>query len=309
MLLVTNYAIASDRELPTLSLPLELALDEHLMASIALKDDILRLRLRRRVNPAHLAPVSASGLQSESHRQVLQAVRIVLDPDQKPESVLAANIVSALAFLSGVPLSLVHHAQDDRFVAEDDDDSATLDSLGTDLPFVQRSFKIEAQIPVGAVSAESITALTKRPVGVRLYADALKSSFAPAQFRDLWRVLESAFNRTDAELVRLLSRFAPCAQLGFDRDELTQLLVLRGRASHAATRQAVSLEEVASIQRECSAALTRLTQLAQRVILTKKSWGYPTSAVDELLPLVGYVKREGGVVIFTRSTETANDSC
>jgi hypothetical protein len=84
----------------------------------------------------------------------------------------------------------------------------------------------------------------------------------------------------------------------FDRDELRELHTLRGRASHAESRSGV--HELEHVERECGARLARLSCLAERVILTKRSWGYPTTAVEELSPLLAYVRREGRVVYIQR---------
>jgi hypothetical protein len=122
---------------------------------------------------------------------------------------------------------------------------------------------------------------------LRIYADALKLGTGAARFRELWRVLESAFNRQDDELVALLADYPPARAMAFSRDELKQLLVLRGKASHAASRAGV--KQLLAVERECSHRLARLKNLAERVILTKRSWGYPTRGVDELVPLSAYV--------------------
>jgi hypothetical protein len=148
-----------------------------------------------------------------------------------------------------------------------------------------------------SISDRTLSRLVERGVGVRLYSDALRSPFAPARFRDFWRVLESAFNRRDNALVEALSDYQPAKQLGFEKEELRALLVLRGRASHAATQPEKSLDEAINIVRECNEALPRLMKLAERVVLTKKSWGYRTAAVDEILPLRSFPNRAGGTTI------------
>ena len=56
------------------------------------------------------------------------------------------------------------------------------------------------------------------------------------RFREFWRVLESAFGQKDAELLDSLAEFRPAIHLGFALEELRQLQILRGRASHAETQ-------------------------------------------------------------------------
>lgn len=133
LLTVYTIVIAPRHRVPPLNLPLELPLDADVTATVTSEEEALLLRVRRRVNPADLATVPVPGGE-ESEGEAVPPVRLVLDPDQKPESALSANIVSAVAILTGVPLSLLHHVQEDRFVAEDADDAATLERLGTDLP-------------------------------------------------------------------------------------------------------------------------------------------------------------------------------
>ncbi len=130
---------------------------------------------------------------------------------------------------------------------------------------------------------------------MRLYSDAVKLPLEVAQFRELWRVLESAFARSDDELVKLLTSYPPAQQLAFDDAELQDLLVLRGRASHAQSKAGVL--ELIAVERDCGKRLGRLKSLVERVILTKEHWGYPTVGVEELAPLQAYVGPHGEPVI------------
>ncbi len=108
-------------------------------------------------------------------------------------------------------------------------------------------------------------------------------------------MLEAAFARDGDKLVDLLAQYQPAQQMGFDRDELRALLILRGRASHAQSK--AGLRELVAVEHECGNRLTRLKNLAERVILTKKDWGYPTLATDELTPLRAYMGRQGEQII------------
>lgn len=53
--------------------------------------------------------------------------------------------------------------------------------------------------------------------------------------------------------------------------------------SHAAS--SAGLDELITVETECSKHVPHLKALAERVILTKASWGYPTLGVDEIIPL------------------------
>ena len=55
------------------------------------------------------------------------------------------------------------------------------------------------------------------------------------------------------------------------------------------------MKELIAAERECSQKLARLSNLAERVILTKRSWGYPTKEVEELVQLVAFVESSGSV--------------
>jgi hypothetical protein len=103
--------------------------------------------------------------------------------------------------------------------------------------------------------------------------------------------------------LRTLLRYPPPLELGFDNDELRALLILRGRASHAQSKAGVA--ELTAIESACHHKLPRLSNLAERVILTKKSWGHPTGGVEELIPLGGYVDRTGQPVFITRGNSTS----
>jgi hypothetical protein len=127
-----------------------------------------------------------------------------------------------------------------------------------------------------------------------------------AQFREFWRVLESAFGVLDEELVAAVTNFPPAQAMEFRADELRQLLILRGRASHAASKGEV--HELTRVERECSQRLPRLKNLAERVIATKATWGYPTAGVNELLPLTAYIGPPGGpdFVIIKRNASSSD---
>jgi hypothetical protein len=96
-------------------------------------------------------------------------------------------------------------------------------------------------------------------------------------------------------LVALLADYPPARDLGFTEKELHDLLVLRGRVSHAATKGGI--RELAGARAAVILKLDRLKCLVERVLTTKRSWGSPTHGVDELSPLGGYFDSDGGAVI------------
>ena len=303
MLLITNYTVTTTARQLNVELPLEIELADDVRGLLAQENDHMHLRVQRRVDrDAMELAVEPEWYHELSDGRREPVIGLRLKNDEAVEPVLVHDFVSALSFLTEVPMALSRPIHDDCFMAEGDEDQHLLDQFGTNRPFIGSSSAVASlRTTAGPVTAERIAALLpSRRIGLRIYADALKSTFAPAQFRELWRVLESAFSRKDEELVGLLATYPPAVQLGFVHGELQELLVLRGRASHATSKPETALEEVVHVEHQCTAALPRLRTLAERVITTKRSWGYPTPGVDEVLPLRGYVGPKGELV-FIRS--------
>ncbi|HEU4400069.1 MAG TPA: hypothetical protein VFU54_19800 [Actinomycetota bacterium] len=296
MLLRTVYAVrpsAPERRLD-LDVPLPLALADEVRAVVSVGDEgELRLVMERRVDPTALevaADTEDWELAPEGWEEPPPSLQLRRDQRQGLDEMLGTDVVSALSFLTDLPMSLSHATEEDRFVAEDDADRATLQALGTDRAHaeVHRDVSVRSLARV-EVTPELVHALQPRRTGLRLYADALKLGPGVAQFRELWRILESAFDLQDDKLVAVLADYPPAQAMGFDAEELQALLVLRGRASHAASR--ASQRELLTVTRQCLEGLARLKNLAERVILTKASWGTSARGVSELLPLAGYVRR------------------
>src|SRR5215203_2827841 len=93
---------------------------------------------------------------------------------------------------------------------------------------------------------------------------------------------------------RVLPTTRPAQAMRFSRRELKRLLVLRHRASHAASKPGV--DQLIKVERACSERVGRLKSLVERVIWTKRSWSYPTTNVEVLAPLQSYIGPEGEVV-------------
>lgn len=296
MLLRTVYAVTTsppERRL-SLDLPLTLALVDGVRAVVTAGDDeILRLGIDRAVDPTELevaADTEEWELAPEGWEEPLPSLQLRRDQRQGLDDVLASDVASALCFLTDVPLSLSRLLDEGRFVAKDDADRATLQTLGTDRAYAAAHIEVSRRsLPRVRVTPDLVQALQSRRTGLRLYADALRLGPGIAQFRELWRILESAVGLQDDKLVAVLADYPPAQAMGFDAEELQALLVLRGRASHTASR--AGLRELLTVTRQCLESLPRLKNLAERVILTKASWGSPTRGVHELLPLAGYVHR------------------
>jgi hypothetical protein len=223
-----------------------------------------------------------------------------LKDDEPIDAMVAQDVLATIAFLTDIPLNLSNRSHEDEWIPESDEDIAILEGFGTNLVYHQTR-AIPASRTFGDVKLTGIEvgALQERTVGLRIYADAIKIDVAVGRFRELWRVLESAFKSKDDELVDKLAAYPPSLALKFDRSELKDLLVLRGRASHAANNK--GLKELAEVNKECGNRVGRLKNLVERVIVTKASWGYPTLAVKELIPLQAFIGPSGEFVIFQQA--------
>lgn len=303
MLLVRHYSVrVRGNGGLRLDLPMRVDLSSDSWAVLTDEDgDLLALAVTRRVRRELLKVVPNSGWSRHTDDGTdEQLPGLDLRDDASPEGVLVPDLLAAISFLTD---AVLHHASRidlDRYVAEDAEDERMLAQSGTDIPVSRSTVRVATRTFVMSVTPAAIAAVLKRQVGVRLYADAVRSGFEPARFRDFWRVLESAFNLQGDSLVKLLADYPPAQALGFDREELEQMLVLRGRASHAATRPEASLREVVEVSSSCAGALPRLHNLVERVILTKEAWGFPTVGVAEIAPLAAFVGRSGGVTYLQR---------
>jgi hypothetical protein len=217
-------------------------------------------------------------------------------PENK--NVQAIDITAALTFLTDVPLNVNRPFPPAEIVPESDEDRAALDAFGTTRLYVEGGVQPSIRTFNPVVDADAVRALMPKAAGLRLYADAVARSADVARYRELWRVLESAFRLKDDDLVDALAAYPPAQELGFDQGELRELLVLRGQASHAATR--AGLDEILRVGEEARRRADRLKCLVERVILTKKTWGARGDGVEELTPASSWVGQEGQIVIRQR---------
>lgn len=302
MLLGKHYSVRVQRVgRLELDLPMRVELSSDTWAILTQEDtDLLALEVSRRVRREQLSVVRESGWSRQANDGTqVPLPGIEIRDDASPEGVLVPDLLAAISFLTDAVLNHASRVHLDRYVAENAEDERLLAEFGTDTPVSRSTVSVATRTFKMSVTPEAIAAVLERQVGVRLYADAVRSGFDPARFRDFWRLLESAFNAQGDQLVDLLADYPPAQEMGFDRDELEQLLVLRGRASHAATRPEASLRELVDVSSSCARALPRLHNLAERVILTKQSWGHPTSGVAEIVPLTAFVGRGNNVTYRT----------
>lgn len=214
-------------------------------------------------------------------------------------SILRAG-VRIMAFVLDMSIDHSHVITERKLVPESEADEHLLDKFGSLKPYIETGAEFVIQTHrLSELDEVTLEKLLAREVGLALYADALALGQPIGQFRELWRVLESAFGQKDAELIRSLAAFEPALKMGFDKDELEELHVLRGRASHA--ESAGGLDEYRHLSREVGDRLSRLKCLAEQVVLTKASWGTKGLGVDRLAPLKSYVTRDGTWVLIRGS--------
>ncbi len=307
MLLHTVYTVVTPaNKVPSLVLPLTISLDANTKASLVEQESGIQLLIDRKIDHTRLELVKDSSYYEklpDGKEEPIPTLRLV--DNEAPEHILSQDFISALTFLTDVPITLSHPLHSDRFVPETDEDRELLERLGADQPYYRISVLSSMRsFSLNGATVRTITNLMPRRVGLRLYANAMKANLAVAQFREFWRILEAAFGKRNDELVTLLAKYEPARKLGFDEAEVKQLLVLRGRASHA--QSSAGINELVYVDQECSSQLPRLKNLCERVILTKKDWGYPTVGTDELLPLAGFIGPANSMTIFQAPSEKSS---
>jgi hypothetical protein len=275
-------------------LPLTVEFDAGTSATLDKQDDgSLRLVIDYPVDPLELTIEPKTGMYEarvEGGRREIAALRV---PENK--NIQAIDFTTALTFLTDTPMRVNRPFPPSELVPESVQDRAALDALGTTRVYVEGGVQPSIRTFNGVVDADAIRALTPKTVGLRLYADAIALSADVARYRELWRVLESAFGLQDDALVAALAGFAPAQELSFERDELRQLLILRGQASHAATSG--GLDEILRVGEQTRRKGDRVKCLVERVILTKRTWGSRGNGVEELTPAVSWVGPQGQIVI------------
>lgn len=304
MLLHTVYTVVTPANKALgVKLPFTLSLDADTKASLVEQEGGIQLLIDRKIDHTRLELVEVSGRYKklpDGMEEPVPTLRLV--NDEAPEHILSQDFISALTFLTDTPITLSRPLHSDRFVPETDEDRELVERFGTDQPYDRISVLADMRsFSLNGVTVRTITDLMPRRVGLRLYANAMKANLAVAKFRELWRILEAAFGKQDDKLVTLLTQYEPAKKLGFDEAEIRQLLELRGRASH--TQSSAGIKELVYVDQECSSQLPRLKNLCERVILTKKSWGYPTLGTDELLPLTGFIGPANSMTIFQASSD------
>lgn len=277
-------------------LPLELILTDQ--SKLTLRDEGDELRLVREFKIT--APLEIEEKSGHFHRlddgTKVRHPRIRVPDGGGPTQLFLEDAIDALSFLTDTALHFQSQGRG-ALVPETSEDQELIEKVRSDEPFSPTGAKQAIRTVSLEVNSENVQTLLDGPrVGVRLYADALRLPLATSRFRELWRVLESAFRRKEKALVKRIAEFKPALQLKFDEEELEELRRLRGRASHAETNKPDL--ELSRVEGLCDQKLPRLLTLIERVILTKKTWSAPTGGVRESPPpVMSYVGKKGEVVL------------
>jgi hypothetical protein len=246
-----------------------------------------RVTLNARVDPTRLSATTTP----TGHR-------FLVLPEADLLRALPTAFADLIAFLLDTPVHLV--LQELTMNPDSLEDDAVLQRLGAwtfdwgslgSIHFETRAFLLRD------LDEGRVTKLLGKSVGLGIYKEAISTTRSTMRFRELWRVLESAFGCRNDQLVAILSEYAPAMQLGFTKGELEQLLVLRGRISHASTRPSRASHEFESVRAEVDRRLDRLKGLTERVLVTKREWGRKTLGVDELARVHVYRDATGGLVV------------
>lgn len=298
MRLRIEYQLAAEGAFPVTELPLELEVDgaqvgitvaEGAQPAVTVNMHVDRTGIRVD-DEAHVRD-AATGLPLTS--LVVDEVVIATE--------IARRVAYSISFITEVPLRLSRKTWYPDLIVEGDLDVALLDSLGTRLVasgLDRGSPGLGSTLPL---IPQNVAFLSDRVAGVRLFADALKTGTSAGLFRELWRVFESGFGKRDKDLIALLSTCEVATDMEFTDHELNELLVLRGRASYAQSKAALS--EVVAVERESSRVVNRVERLAVALILRKVNWGDQTLAVHQPPRPLPFVRRDGSVVMYTSRPE------
>lgn len=243
------------------------------------------------VNSSRLRVELASGVRTEEGAEI-PMVEVL---ETGIASVVARDAADAASFISRTPLSLFGKSDPPELLPEGEADERRLQELGTRTVLRRLGGRPGVAMRLPLVG-QNISALGERRSGIRLYANALQMGTDSGRMRELWRVLEAAFGEQGPRLVELVATCSAAQDLEFTRAELSELMVLRGRASHASSR--AGAKEVAEVERAADEALQRVQALAEALIIRKVAWGTRSQDVEPSAPRFPYARRDGTIVIF-----------
>lgn len=216
-------------------------------------------------------------------------------PEAKLAFAVAQSLTRVLSFVLDAPLRNTP-LPDSRLIPECDEDKRILENFKNHPMFVDLRAKLSIKaFRFNEISSDTMDQLLAREVGLAIYLDALHITTVIGKYRELWKVLESAFGQKDTELLKSLEEFKPIDDLEFDTEELKELHILRGRASHA--ESSAGLNEYNAITKEVEDKLPRLKCMVEQILLNKQTWGTRGLGVNQLADLKTYVSKDGTPVL------------
>ena len=226
-----------------------------------------------------------------------EAQKGIYVPESNSVGGILRSIVRVLSFSLKASIDAASLLSGRTLIAESESDEIRLRELESLTVYMelQGRLRMQTRKRFQVLDTDTLDKLLSREVGIALYSDALRLSTPIGQFRELWRVLESAFGQKGNNLLKFLANYPPAQKLEFDYGELKELHTLRGRASHA--ESSAGLEEYLSVLQKVESLLPRLECLADETIVTKKTWGTKGLETERLSPLRDYVNKEGVPVI------------
>jgi hypothetical protein len=271
----------------SLTLPIELQHQGNTASIAADPAGHVKMHVSCFVNPDGLTLEKKTGRFRihDSEETEIHAIRV---QESTTLSEWAQDVVNFLAFIFDTAVQLASLIDTNTLIPEVPSDRSLLDVFGTST--VHRETGVTAMcrtFPSLAPTNDVLAAMLPRRAGLQIYSEAVALTRPNGQYREFWRVLESAFGAQDDDLVGLLGRYLPAIAMGFTESELNQLLVLRGQASHGRTRRGIA--ELDRVRREAGHTVGRLKCLAEQVLLTKKTWGSPTLEVRRTARLTSWI--------------------
>jgi hypothetical protein len=221
-------------------------------------------------------------------------------PEESVASTLVNSACRILAFVFHSQIHLTKSPGRDSLVPESDYDENVLNTLGSRQVAldIDMTVDVERSIVFRTLDRNILDKLIDRESGLALYLDAIVTQSPISKYRELWKVLESAFVAKGHKLTSLLSQYLPVSQIGFNRAELEEMLILRGRASHAESRS--KLNEYNKIARETQDKVRRLKSLAEQLLITKKIWGSENLDSDQIADLTAFINKNGVLIILNK---------
>ena len=278
MKLITFYSLSKpELTLSRASYPMKFKYSENVQVDIEIKENAngWELRMSEEINSAKLKVAESKSTYVEN----LQGEKIYLKVIDVSEcnpigSELPKNITNALTFLYDSKINMSIKISEAYLEPENEKEQKLLESFETKTIRQPGILTIQAGMSSPKFDASAILHLIPKTIGLEIYAQAISTNESLIQFRELWRVLESAFTLTDEKLCKTLSKFQPVMDVPLSYQSIKNLLVLRGRASHANSKKGAN--EARALRVECEENLSTLKNLVSIVIDHKSPWGNPS---------------------------------